>query len=621
MMSQRDDENSADETNDSAPELERTLDSRLAEVRAPAGAVLVVVDGSAAGRAFTLDRLDRIIGRSQDSDISLEDASISQRHAKIFVVGGRHTVIDLGSTNGTFLNGEPVRHERTLRNGDVLRIGEAALTYLVPSGDSIEPTMDLRALQDPRVGYGAMESGFVARFPREALIGRGVHELEEGPSFRDFIAKTMAAYRFARHHRGMLGALMVLGLGLGAATTIVMPPAATASFEVRLTPMVASNPVQSFERANLEFFSSAETGFRSPDLVRGTLVALGEPQPPTDRVGAVRKRLKLESAGQMVYRGTFADASPDYALGFLEKHVATYLETEIDKTLQVIVSEVEFLRGQVTQNEAALKRTESELSAFKQKHLDGLPEQARDQFTSLVGLKTRQTALVGELERTRLELDLARSRPKSDEATMDRRVESTQPYRDAMVDVQRKLSEARANGLADEHPEILNLLRQQKELERLNRQTMEADVSDLERAQNRTLKMLRDRVAELQVAKSAAEKELGQVQKQISDVNKVVRELPAVEARYAELNRSYNGTKELHAKLFQQLKASEVQLELERASTAARYQITSPPEVKEASLKKAVALRSGIGAFSGILLALALAGAIELRHYIKRQNL
>ena len=54
----------------------------------------------------------------------------SRRHAQIFVSGGNHVLVDLDSTNGTFLNSKPMK-EQTLRHGDVIRIGTSVFKYVI----------------------------------------------------------------------------------------------------------------------------------------------------------------------------------------------------------------------------------------------------------------------------------------------------------------------------------------------------------------------------------------------------------------------------------------------------------------------------------------------------------
>ncbi len=70
------------------------------------------------------------IGRGPENDVVLLDPSLSRRHAVLEYRAGRFWVRDLGSRNGTFLNGRPLPAEgRPLRNGDRLRLGRVELRY------------------------------------------------------------------------------------------------------------------------------------------------------------------------------------------------------------------------------------------------------------------------------------------------------------------------------------------------------------------------------------------------------------------------------------------------------------------------------------------------------------
>ncbi len=84
-----------------------------------------------------------IIGRGSDSDVFLPDHLLSRRHAEIEPRGGAFYIIDLGSTNGTFLNGERVVGERRLHNGDLIAVGESKLVF---SDGSNETSSDNVAL-------------------------------------------------------------------------------------------------------------------------------------------------------------------------------------------------------------------------------------------------------------------------------------------------------------------------------------------------------------------------------------------------------------------------------------------------------------------------------------------
>lgn len=90
-------------------------------------AVLVVSeDGSK--RTVPLLKEALTIGRLPDCDVTLKDKGASRRHAQIRTVGGVSTLTDLGSTNGTRLNGQTVQ-SRQLEDGDRITIGATVLEY------------------------------------------------------------------------------------------------------------------------------------------------------------------------------------------------------------------------------------------------------------------------------------------------------------------------------------------------------------------------------------------------------------------------------------------------------------------------------------------------------------
>lgn len=73
-----------------------------------------------AGQSFAVD-LELSIGRAADNDITVDDQFTSSHHARVHARG---RVTDLGSTNGTFVNGSRVRDSAPLRAGDTLQVGE-----------------------------------------------------------------------------------------------------------------------------------------------------------------------------------------------------------------------------------------------------------------------------------------------------------------------------------------------------------------------------------------------------------------------------------------------------------------------------------------------------------------
>jgi hypothetical protein len=94
--------------------------------RRPAYRAQLVVDGTP--RSVELTNGSNIVGRGADSDLQLMDQGVSRRHADVHVVDGQATVYDLGSTNGTSVNGHGVQSQ-LLQHGDVIRVGHTRLVF------------------------------------------------------------------------------------------------------------------------------------------------------------------------------------------------------------------------------------------------------------------------------------------------------------------------------------------------------------------------------------------------------------------------------------------------------------------------------------------------------------
>ena len=91
--------------------------------------VLIVKRGPNAGSKFFLDTDQTQIGRHPDSEIFLDDITVSRRHAEIRRSGERFAIHDVGSLNGTYVNRERVE-EAGLRTGDEIQVGKFKLVFL-----------------------------------------------------------------------------------------------------------------------------------------------------------------------------------------------------------------------------------------------------------------------------------------------------------------------------------------------------------------------------------------------------------------------------------------------------------------------------------------------------------
>ena len=98
-------------------------------------ALLVVKRGPNAGSRFLLDKDVTTVGRHPESDIFLDDVTVSRRHAEFVRREGGFLVRDVGSLNGTYLNRERI-DEAGLNNGDEVQIGKFRLVYLTAGAES-----------------------------------------------------------------------------------------------------------------------------------------------------------------------------------------------------------------------------------------------------------------------------------------------------------------------------------------------------------------------------------------------------------------------------------------------------------------------------------------------------
>jgi diguanylate cyclase (GGDEF)-like protein len=150
----------------------------------PACLVHIYPPGPDAGRRYPLSAAALVIGRSEERDLRIDDPSVSRKHARICAApGGGHAVEDLGSTNGTHVNHEPVRGGHPLRDGDYLRVGNRLYRYLAG---------------------GNVEAEYHEEIYRLAILD-GLTGLPNRRAFNEFLEREVA--RSARHDRPLSVAL------------------------------------------------------------------------------------------------------------------------------------------------------------------------------------------------------------------------------------------------------------------------------------------------------------------------------------------------------------------------------------------------------------------------------
>ncbi|MFL5346429.1 MAG: FHA domain-containing protein [Hyalangium sp.] len=134
---------------------------------------LKFISGKYQGGEFPL-KADKqiVIGRSSELDMVLVEDMVSRKHAKIMISAGNITIEDLGSTNGTFVNGEKVKQAR-LKEGDRILIGTSILKLIQQGADSVNV--------DEKVVKQKLEEAAAAQAARSTKTSSMTGKIEEIP--------------------------------------------------------------------------------------------------------------------------------------------------------------------------------------------------------------------------------------------------------------------------------------------------------------------------------------------------------------------------------------------------------------------------------------------------------
>jgi EAL domain-containing protein (putative c-di-GMP-specific phosphodiesterase class I) len=132
-------------------------------------------DGSGEARRVTIENFPFRIGRSETADLRIESVQVSREHAEIVERNGMWLVRDLGSTNGTEVNGKTI-HETLLADGDILKIAETELTFLAAPASQFQRmvTQPIQAKKAAAVSTTLPEAVAAARMVTEATLWQAV---------------------------------------------------------------------------------------------------------------------------------------------------------------------------------------------------------------------------------------------------------------------------------------------------------------------------------------------------------------------------------------------------------------------------------------------------------------
>ena len=111
---------------------------------------LVMHSGPTPGKTFLLEGDVLTIGREASNPIAINDAEISRKHSQLVLQGGKYVLTDLGSTNGTFVNGQRLTGQHVLQPGEVISLGEQ-ISLLFEAITVIDPNATMLSSKPPVV--------------------------------------------------------------------------------------------------------------------------------------------------------------------------------------------------------------------------------------------------------------------------------------------------------------------------------------------------------------------------------------------------------------------------------------------------------------------------------------
>lgn len=175
-------------------------------------AKLVVTEGPAAGREIDLDQ-EVVIGR-EGVAFTLDDSELSRRHAVVRAVAGGYEVEDLGSLNGTFVNGKKIESATRISGGDTLKIGQTSVRLeaeraAATVASAVPAAASSSAVSGPGANGGAPDTAPTSPFGTYAApIGtgrrRGIASRQLGPMLASWGAVGATAVAlviyFSQHH-------------------------------------------------------------------------------------------------------------------------------------------------------------------------------------------------------------------------------------------------------------------------------------------------------------------------------------------------------------------------------------------------------------------------------------
>ena len=171
---------------------------------------LIAQTGPASGQEFTLEGDELVLGRAADNPVSIPDTSVSRKHALVRKTADGWAVSDLGSGNGTMLNGEAIADETVLNDGDVITMGDTELRYQGPGSQPAGPGEATAEAPPRRPPVRTARSGGGGAIERSSARGRPVRTSRMAEDPEESKKKRRKIFVIVG---GVLVVVMALGVG------------------------------------------------------------------------------------------------------------------------------------------------------------------------------------------------------------------------------------------------------------------------------------------------------------------------------------------------------------------------------------------------------------------------
>lgn len=578
--------------------------------RKNAKAFLMVAAGEAAGTVFPLTRTSLLIGRSAEAEVRVNEAAVSNEHARLDLTGSRCTITDLESTNGTYVNGERIFAPTPLHGGDTIRTGSTTFTFVMRDTGLAPATLKLGEPIPRAVATRALPARPAALRNVPAVSDDG----EDNMSLTDVVRTVKMYWVYARRYAWLAATCMCFGIALGIVKARLSPPPGKAWFEMTIT-----TEGRSGDEEGPRAFVAPDSTFKSLPLIKKTLQDLGL-QNPTDSMAAdVQSALEFEQAGlssKELWRGEYQDSTPERARDFLVKHVDTYINTEMDKILRVLRADADFDREQEQRSAKAVGQARDRLLSFMEEHPEAVPKDAKMPADPRVALGAGASP-------ARLDAAIAAMEQSLASALRAMQMKKAKPYIDQAADAEAKVAEAKARGLGDQHPDVKNWNNLASTMRGRANQILSAEPPAAEQSLDPDVTRLRQELANLRTRRAQAGPATAAVAAAAS-IKPVVEErailnaqsLSQLKLRYAELEREYERAKTEHEAMLKKRETTDRLLERERTSAEARYGIITPPTAEAPRALWHILKRAGFGGAVGLGLALVAAVCLEIRRML-----